>query len=349
MYKVKQPLPDSSLPKQGEHVTWFAQNTIIKGVLKGYDADNRPNIITEFGNPNLTNDIFSIRPTNPNNRIEPNWNRIPDHGLIKEPDAKLKELIHQKLSERIPPGPSYLELINEMYQRGYETYLVGGTVRDFVQGDKSNDIDLVTTMPLKSSFSLLKSMFSKFSPNLSQGYIRVGGKPSSGDPFIDIKNFWLGLGGGSRIYGSEIIDDYTVRDFACNAIYYDPINEQLIDPSGVGISDAETKNLTIVKDLASNTPQSNAQIFIRFIKFSIRGYRCSEETLTRIREEICPLVSTMTNGKRMNYIASQIINKSPVGQKKEYYEKFVDKINEYGLTEIYESLIKPYESTLNID
>lgn len=350
MYQVLKPLPASSLPKQGEQVTWFAQNAISNGELRGYDGESRPVILNQFGNPNYTNDIFSIRPTDPNNRITPNWDRIPVTGKIINPQPQLNKLILSKLSHRIPPGPSYYELIYEMYQRGYETYLVGGTVRDFIQGAKSNDIDLVTSMPLKSSLSLIKSMFgNNYSANLSQGYVRVGGSPNSGDPFIDIKNFWLGLGNGSRIYGSEIIDDYKVRDFACNSVYYDPINQQLIDPSGVGYDDSINKNLTIIKDLASNTPKSNAQILIRFIKFSIRGYGCNPATLAKLKEEICPLLAVMTQGERMDYIIRQVLNKAPAKERKQHYTMFVAKMEELGIIETYRELIQPYETVLTFD
>jgi hypothetical protein len=350
MYITKQDLPISSLPKQGEEVTWFSQNTINRGTLKGYDSENRPMIINEFGNPDQTNDMFSVRPSQPNLRIKPNWNRIPNTGKIITPTFDLNAAIIEKLNQIIPPGPTYLELINEMYQRGYETYLVGGTVRDFIQGDPSNDIDIVTSMPLKSSIPLIKSMFANnFSFRPQNGYIRVGGSPSTGDPFIDIKNFYVGLGGHARIYGSEITDDYKVRDFACNSVYFDPINNQIIDPTGIGFDDALRKKLTITKDLASNTAKSNAQILIRFIKFSIRGYNYSEETLQQLKTEICPMFRAMSQGEKVDYINRQIINKSPIGKSKEHFEKFIEKFSEIGILDFYNEQIRPIEKLIKTD
>ena len=129
--------------------------------------------------------------------------------------------------------------MSEFHLRGYETFIVGGTVRDIIQGEASYDIDLATTMPLSSSLPLLQSMFGKVHPNPEFGYIRIGGNPASGEPFIDVKNFPLyNPGCADVLFGSDLDVDLKYRDFACNSIYYDPFNEAFIDPSGRGVDDA---------------------------------------------------------------------------------------------------------------
>lgn len=348
MTLISTELPTSSFPKPGEEVTWFARNRKIDGKLIGYDPDEKPVIINEFGNPATTDSFDIIRPKYPNRRLGPNWDRIPEHGIITKADIELQHVINEKLKERIPPGPSYLELIAEMYYRGYETYLVGGTIRDFLQGEHSNDVDLVTTMPLKSAQPLIKSMFnSSFSYNKKRGYIRIGGSPASGDPFIDVKNF---AHSDSSMFGCEFDDDYRMRDFACNAVYYDPINNNLLDPSGKGISDAKSKKLSLVKDHNIHHPYfSTAQILIRFVKFTIRGYVADEETMEIIRSVYCPLFSTMTTAARMQYIKSQILNKLPRGGATTGYTAFVTKMSEHGFEEIYVKYILPNESLLKLE
>jgi len=347
MYRVKEELPNSSLPKQGEGVTWYSHSRRMVGELRGYDSMNRPLVISKNGIPDSTNDIFSIRPLTPTQRIEPNWTRLPEGGRVETPEPGLELAIQAKLAERMPPGPSYADLMREMYFRGYETYLVGGTVRDFIQGADSNDIDMVTTMPLKSALSLLRSMyFRNYHPNLKKGYVRLGGTPSSGEPFVDIKNFWLGHSGPGFVFGSEIIDDYTARDFACNAIYYDPVNSQLIDPSGIGINDASTKTLTIVKDLDANPPKIVAELVFRFVKFSLRGYSCSVETMIQMKQTICPTLASMTAAERERFLVRQIINKVPPEQRAEQLQLFKSKMHELELNDAYESFIEPLEGAI---
>ena len=345
-------LPTSSFPKSGEDVIWFSRNRKIEGKLIGYDTDEKPIIINQFGLPDSTNSFDIIRPKYPNNRIEPNWLRMPLYGKVIVAEDTLEESIKRKLSERIPPGPSYLELITEIYFRGYETYLVGGTVRDFLQGEKSNDIDLVTTMPLKSAIPLIRSMFNeKFSFSKENGFIRIGGTPASGDPFIDVKNFTLcNSSNGTNLFGSEIESDLKVRDFACNAIYYDPINNHILDPSGRGIDDAKAKSLTVVKDLGIHSPYfSSAQILIRLVKFATRGYTCPEETLQIIKTDFTPLFSTMPTSSRMRYIKAQILSKHAKEHKQDAYNSFIQKMDELGFKEEYEKYIKPFENFLNLN
>lgn len=342
-------LPPSAFPKPGEEVVWFSQNRQIEGTLVGYDIHEKPVIINRFLLPDATSSFNTIRPKNPNNRISPNWLRLPEGGFMVDADRALADAIEAKLNERIPPGPSYMELISEMYFRGYETYLVGGTVRDFIQGEKSNDIDLVTTMPLKSAIPLIKSMFNnKYSYQNTHGYVRIGGTPASGDPFIDVKNFTSSnSGAGSKIFGSEIESDLKIRDFACNAIYYDAINRRIIDPSGMGIEDARNKNLTIVKDQGFHSPFfSGGQMVIRMVKFVTRGYGFNEATYRIIKDDFCPLLHTMEGSRRMTYISSQVLNKVGAADKQGTYESFVEKMNEIGLQDEYEKLIKPFESLL---
>lgn len=352
MIQTKISLPFSSFPKPGEEITWFSGFRKIHGKLLGYDISERPVIINQFDAPDSTSTFYSIRPKDPNNRIAPNWERLPNGAIILEAEDELKILFEKKLNERIPPGPSYLELISEVYMRGYEIYLVGGTVRDFLQGEKSNDIDLVTTMPLKSALPLIESMFNKqYSYSPQNGFIRIGGKPSSGDPFIDLKNFtFCNSGDRNAIFGSEIDLDVKVRDFACNAVYYDPINQNLIDPSGFGILDAKNKNLTLVKDVNIHNPHyKNAQIVIRAVKFSVRGYTIVEQSLSEIKSIFCPLFPTMTNVDRLRYVKAQILSKYPRDQHQQQYQLFVKKMIELGLEKEYEAFIKPLEKLLNLN
>jgi len=116
-----QKLPNSTFPKPGEDVVWFSRNKKIEGKLIGYDTEEKPIIINQFGIPDSTNSFDIIRPKYPNDRIQPNWLRLPPSGKLVQADNDLSDGIMTKLTERIPPGPSYLELITEIYYRGYET------------------------------------------------------------------------------------------------------------------------------------------------------------------------------------------------------------------------------------
>lgn len=271
-------------------------------------------------------------------------------GSIVKADKTIVDAVNSKLTERIAPGPNYRELINEIYYRGYEVFLVGGTIRDYIQGEKSNDIDLVTTMPLKLAAPMISTMFDEqYSYRPENGYIRIGGTPASGDAFIDVKNFtYCFSGAGTTIFGSDLLSDMKTRDFACNSLYYDPINEAIIDVSGNGIDDAKNKVLSIVKDLDVNPHIAIGQIMIRYLKFICRGYTSSPETLELLKKEYCPCFRTVPMGRRMNYIKSQILSKCSVETRRENYERFVHHMYELEMKEEYEKFIKPFEYLLKL-
>ncbi|HMQ80180.1 MAG TPA: hypothetical protein PKE39_07325 [Ignavibacteria bacterium] len=323
----------------------------MEGILLGYDIDEKPLILNKFNVQTKANSFRLIRVTNPYDRIDPNWKRLPTNGKIIKPHSTIISAFKKKVYERIPPGPSYIELISEIYYRGFEVYLVGGTVRDVLQENTSQDIDIVTAMPLKSFIPLLKSMFNENVHYYNKtGFVRIGGAPASGDPFIDIKNFPLyNPGGQTALFGSDINIDLKFRDFSCNAIYYDPINEVLIDPAGSGIDDAMDKKLILVKDVDIQGPlHHTATVVIRLIKFVGRGYNCPKETMLEIRDKFCPLLSTMSAAERIRYMNAQIFNKNREGKRVEIYEAFAETMSELGLEEEYHKYFKPIEELLDL-
>jgi hypothetical protein len=202
-----------------------------------------------------------------------------------------------------------MEIATEIWNRGFEVYLVGGTVRDVIAGSESKDIDFVTTMPLNRCQALVASMYG-YRPTAkdSRGFIRIGGTPASGDPFVDLKVFSDSLLGTSNAaFGVSFDRDVAHRDFACNAVYFDPINEVLIDPTGIGIADALSKSLTLICGAGDN--YQRGQIFIRFFKFCDRGFSPVADTVIKIREEYANGVRGMTNLAKIHYIKAQILSK----------------------------------------
>jgi hypothetical protein len=144
------------------------------------------------------------------------------------------------------------------------------------------------------------------------GFVRLGGSPGSGDPFIDLKMFSYYMPGtDDAVFGSDFQRDMAHRDFACNSVYYDPVNQAYIDPSGRGVSDSEQKTLHLVCDTSLRSPFHCAQIAVRFFKFLTRGYKPSPETADLIRSHYLPNLPTMTKSLRIKYTHTQVLSKMP--------------------------------------
>lgn len=302
-------LPECPIPRPGEKVSWYASSRLISGDLTGYDSNGRPLIINEFGHPATRESIDQIRLQDPFKRRGPNWLYLPNDGQITRPSTAVVDRMKALLGNPIPPGPSSFDLALEIWNRGFEIYLVGGTVRDILRGALSNDIDFVTTMPLNRCKPLIASMF-RYNPSscADRGFIRIGGKPSSGDPFIDLKIFSDCLPGTEdAAFGVGFDRDVAHRDFACNAVYFDPINEVLIDPTGFGVQDAIENQLTLI--CTSGDAYQHAQVFLRFFKFCGRGFTPTGNTAKTIVETYSKSVGGMKRITRIRYFRAQVLHK----------------------------------------
>ncbi|MBW7974290.1 hypothetical protein [Bradyrhizobium sp. BR 10289] len=299
-------LPNCPLPRPGDRVCWFAEAHQVSGVMTGHDIEGNAVILNDFGN-GTTKSFEEIRLCDPFTRMGPNWMTLPAGGKIVRPDNATSQRFGQLLARRIPPGPTYRNLIEEIWSRGFEAYVVGGTVRDTLNGGNANDIDVVTTMPLVHAKKFLPSMF-RYDPSLSKerGYISIGGSKRSGDPHIDLKLFSDSLPGTKdAIFGVGFERDVRHRDFSCNAVYYEPINDVLIDPTGRGISDAQQKLLSFICGSANH--HQHAQIFIRTIKFVARGYQLTPETRACLTTDLVGALPSMRLQIRSHYIKAQVL------------------------------------------
>lgn len=319
-------IPNPITPRPGEEVIAYAGQMRLEGKFVGYTSTDDLKIDID-GNQQLINNFLKVRPKDPFNRKAPNWTdcEIQDkiHEVPEEQIEKLQGLIRRGIS-----GMTYLDLIKEIYLRGYEIYCVGGTIRDVIRGDDSNDIDLVTTMPIHLLEPLLDSMFgdNNYSRAPEFGFINIASKGTKKDPTIDLKNFFL-FAPGSKLasFGSNIFFDSKLRDFACNSIYYDPMNNKYIDPTGYGIQDAKDKKLRLVKDLSIPHPEYNSTgVPLRFFKFVLRGFTYTEETLNKIQKDYLLIFEKAGHLKRISEFNKQFLKKNP----KEVHLDIIEKVKE---------------------
>lgn len=335
-------LPPSATPRPGDDVVWYVDAQRANGTYLGYGPNSEPVVRTAFGTTTRLRSFDCLRIQSPESRVGPNWHSLSANCLVS-PLVEEKRRFDELLSQQIPPGPTYLELVEEIWHRGYEVYVVGGTVRDVVSGEKSNDVDLVTTMPLGRFEDLLSSMFKKLvSIREVNGFARLGGRGDKGDPFIDLKSFCHGgMGTPNALFGADFLLDLQLRDFACNAIYYDPINKVLIDPSGRGVRDAKNRILSVVCNPSSRPPIAKGQIAIRYFKFCMRGYKGDVTSDQIMSSQFFPCLSAMTNTDRIAYVNRQILGKIEKAKHTEAITALEAVMYSTGNAAIWEALFKP--------
>lgn len=334
-------LPDPAIPRPGERVVWFTDALRRAGTYVGHGPNAVPIVRTEEDFTERLTTFDELRLEDPSTRTKPIWHRL-GAGQIVRPSPEETAKLHQLLRRRVPPGPSYFEVIEEIWHRGHETFLVGGTVRDVIAGGEAKDVDLVTSMPIERAAPMLARMF-RGQPSIDShnGFVGLGGRSRDGDN-IDLKSFVFKEPGTEHaVFAGDFDRDVRHRDFACNAIYYDPINNAFIDPRGCGVKNAEERELVVVADPALRTPFHRATVVIRLAKFRVRGFTLTEETVEVIQSDFLPDLRVLRPGDIISYLRRQLLNKFPEEEHQQLVSSFGAALREIGGEEIWEQRFLP--------
>lgn len=131
--------------------------------------------------------------------------------------------------------PDALQIINRLRDAGFTAYIVGGAVRDLIVGNKPKDFDIVTD----ATPSKIKRIF-RNSRIIGRRFRLV--HVVFGSKIFEVSTFRSNAEGSVGNDFGTIEEDVQRRDFTMNALYYDPIQEQVIDYVG-GMRDIKKHTL----------------------------------------------------------------------------------------------------------
>lgn len=227
-------------------------------------------------------------------------------GLLSQPRIMAADI----------PTPNNVNVLKNMFtDAGYELYLVGGAVRDFLLGKPIKDYDLATNARPDAIQSLLKK-----NPDIST-------KPT-GEQFGIINAFIEGeeyeiatfredsdSGDGRRpdsVVFSDIRTDVNRRDLTINALFYNLDSKEIVDYVG-GIEDIENGVVRTVGEPAKRFEEDKLRI-LRAIRFANRtgngldpkidaflkgGYDLSDVSKERIRDEFLKSIKSAISVKEL--------------------------------------------------
>ena len=181
---------------------------------------------------------------------------------------------HRILRSRIDSDAFFV--VSRLRDAGFDAYIVGGAVRDLLIGKEPKDFDIVTD----ATPSKIKRLFRNS---------RIIGKRFRlvhvffGEKIFEVSTFRsIAEGSVGNVFGT-MDEDVQRRDFSMNALYYDPLREQVIDYVH-GVDDIRRRVLRPVISLDRIFEEDPVRM-LRAVKYSATtGCRLPAALKRRIRK-----------------------------------------------------------------
>ena len=178
--------------------------------------------------------------------------------------------------KRLPIPPEVLKIAKTLEDAGYETWCVGGAIRDNLLGLENHDFDLTTAAPPTA----VQKLFKRTVPvGIEHGTVAV--LDANHQPH-EVTTFRRDIRTDGRHavveFGVSLMDDLARRDFTINSIAYHPLTHEWRDPFK-GEEDLAKKLVRSVGDPNWRFQEDYLRI-LRALRFSARfEFRIHARTL----------------------------------------------------------------------
>ena len=166
----------------------------------------------------------------------------------------------------LPIPAEVLRIARRLEEAGYETWCVGGAVRDNLLGLENHDFDLTTAaVP-----DVVQQVFRRTVPiGVEHGTVAVLDSQNRAHEVTTFRRDVQTDGRHARVeFGVSLTDDLARRDFTINAIAYHPLRHEWRDPFH-GAADLERKLIRAVGDPNWRFQEDYLRI-LRALRFSAR-------------------------------------------------------------------------------
>ncbi|MDR1972436.1 MAG: polynucleotide adenylyltransferase PcnB [Treponema sp.] len=178
-----------------------------------------------------------------------------------------------------------VRVIGRLREAGFESYVVGGAVRDLILGKKPKDFDIVS----RASPAQIKKLFRNsrvIGNRFRLVHVYAGKKIFEVCTFRSLKDGHTG-----NTFGT-IEEDVLRRDFTLNALFYDPLKQIVVDFVG-GMGDIRKKKICPIIPLNTIFKDDPVRM-IRAVKYgAAAGFRLPLSLRWQIRRE-SPLLAQVS-------------------------------------------------------
>lgn len=192
--------------------------------------------------------------------------------------------------------PDYiLKAIKMLQDKGYNAYVVGGAVRDYLLGDTPHDFDLATSASPNKIIEFFKD-YHIIDSGIKQGSLKVliDKHPVDITTFRSEETYQDHRHPDSVSFLASPYIDSTRRDFTVNALYYDGKN--ILDFQN-GIDDLKNKTIKAIGEPARRFEEDALRI-LRAVRFANKlNFEIDQSTLEMMREKKLLLADISTERK----------------------------------------------------
>ena len=168
------------------------------------------------------------------------------------------------MKRRLEVSDNAIEAISTLQDAGFESYIVGGAVRDLLLGRSPKDFDISTA----ASPEEVRAVFGRRHARIIGKRFRLA-HVYVGRELFEVSTFRRAPENngtdGRKIKNPEQLPEHLIvsdnafgtaredaqrRDFTVNALFYDPLKEEILDYTGQGIDDIEAHTVRAIGDPA---------------------------------------------------------------------------------------------------
>ena len=187
-----------------------------------------------------------------------------------------------------------LKVVGDLQKAGYQAYLVGGCARDLILGMKPKDFDVATDATpeqIKATFRNSRIIGRRFKiVHVRFGYevIEVATFRASANDRDSVDSHEMTEGDQGQllrdnVYGT-LEEDVVRRDFRVNALYYDPIHDEILDFIG-GMEDIKQRKLISIGEPELRFREDPVRM-LRVVRFAAKlNFTMEPAALKMIEEE----------------------------------------------------------------
>jgi poly(A) polymerase len=187
-----------------------------------------------------------------------------------------------RINQPFPLPTEVRHVLTTLYNAGFEAYLVGGSVRDWLRNQPIKDYDIATSAKPED----VEKLFPKvIGVGRAFGVMKVLTEPGRE---VEVATFrkeadYKDHRHPSKVTFSDVQADASRRDFTVNALYYDMKNGQVLDLFS-GIEDLKNKQIRAIGDAKARFKEDALRL-LRAVRFAARfGFSIEAQTREAIVE-----------------------------------------------------------------